>query len=41
MLDDGIAVIKECQHCCKLHEINKPLAILAGDVDGPEDVAFL
>jgi cyclic pyranopterin phosphate synthase len=41
MLDDGIAVIKDCQHCCKLHEINKPLAILAGDVDGPDDVAFL
>ncbi len=28
MLEAGIGVIPDCQHCCKLHEINKPLASL-------------
>lgn len=41
MLEDGIGVIPACQHCCKLHEINKPLAMIAGDVPQPEDLAFL
>lgn len=31
MLEDGIPVISDCQHCCKLHESNKLLSALAGD----------
>ena len=36
MLAQGIPVIPECQHCCKLHEINKPLAMLRGGVEDKE-----
>ncbi len=31
MLREGILVIDECQHCCKLHEANKALSLLSGD----------
>lgn len=42
MLTAGVSVIPECQHCCKLHEINKPLAMLKDDIK-PEvdDPSFL
>ena len=30
---DKIHVDSECQHCCKLHEINKSLAIVMGDAE--------
>jgi sulfatase maturation enzyme AslB (radical SAM superfamily) len=39
MLEEGVGVIRECQHCCKLHELNKPLAALLGG--GVEDREFL
>lgn len=38
---DGVDVIPECQHCCKLHEINKTLAVINGDVNPAEDLNFL
>lgn len=41
MLADGVKVIPDCQHNCKLHEVNKPLAALAGDVkDRVSDLEF-
>lgn len=41
MLQAGVKVINECQHCCKLHEINKPLASLAREADLVNHVEFL
>jgi len=34
MLESGVKVVRECQHCCKLHEVNKQL-IAARDVVDP------
>ncbi len=41
MLEQGVNVIPECQHCCKLHEINKSLSVLKGDITVVEDEVFL
>jgi len=40
MVRNGVDVIPECQHCCRLHEFNKALAIVAGDVEGPRHREF-
>ncbi|KKL97946.1 hypothetical protein LCGC14_1829330 [marine sediment metagenome] len=39
MIDEGIPVIPDCQHCCKNHEINKTLSIIKDKQ--LEDVDFL
>ncbi len=31
MIEDGVKVVHDCQHCCKLHEINKSLAVMLKD----------
>lgn len=41
MCEAGVDVIPDCQHCCKLHEINKSLAVINGDVPAAEDEDFL
>lgn len=41
MLAAGVKVIPDCQHCCKLHEVNKALASIRGEFDRPEDVEFV
>jgi MoaA/NifB/PqqE/SkfB family radical SAM enzyme len=40
MLNHGINVIKDCQHNCKLHEINKTLSAVKGDLS-VQDSVFL
>lgn len=41
MLDSGVAVIPECQHCCRLHEFNKSFASLRREGPEPEDLDFV
>lgn len=41
MIAAGVPVIPECQHCCKLHETNKALAVMAHDVPPADDPEFI
>lgn len=41
LLEVGIPVIPQCQHCCKNHEVNKVMAAIAGDVTSVADREFV
>jgi len=41
MIHGGVAVVDNCQHCCKNHELNKTLAALAGNIPAPSDPFFI
>jgi sulfatase maturation enzyme AslB (radical SAM superfamily) len=41
MLNQGIAVIPQCQHACKLHEVNKVLSALRGEGAKPDNLDFI
>ncbi len=41
MIQNGVAVIPECQHQCKHHEINKTLAMIKREAGVPDDLEFI